>query len=87
MKGYIYHIINKVNNKRYIGQTINFQNRKITHLRNLRTNKHHSSKLQRAWNKYGENNFEFYVKEIEIEKIEDLYFLEIEEINKASLNH
>lgn len=82
MKGYIYHIINKVNNKRYIGQTINFQNRKITHLRNLRTNKHHSSKLQRAWNKYGENNFEFYVKEIEIEKIEDLYFLEIEEIKK-----
>lgn len=82
MKGYIYHIINKINNKRYVGQTINFQNRKATHLRNLKSNQHHSSKLQRAWNKYGEDNFKFLVKEVEIEKIEDLYFLEIEEIKK-----
>lgn len=51
VKGYIYHITNTVNNKRYIGQTINFQVRKNTHLRNLRDNKHYSLKLQRAWNK------------------------------------
>ena len=82
MKGYIYHIINTVNNKRYIGQTINFQVRKNTHLRNLRDNKHHSLKLQRAWNKYGEENFIIEAKEVTINNIQDLYYLEIEEIKK-----
>lgn len=82
MKGYIYHITNNINNKCYIGQTLNYQNRKTTHLRNLRQGKHHSSKLQRAWDKYGEENFSFTFREVEIEKVEDLYYLEIEEIKK-----
>lgn len=82
MKGYIYHIVNRVNGKMYVGQTINFQNRKTTHLRNLRNNQHHSQKLQRAWNKYGEENFYFQVEEVEIEHIEELYVLEVEEIKK-----
>lgn len=82
MKGYIYHIINKTNNKRYIGQTINFNIRKSTHLRNLRNNSHHSQKLQNAWNKYGEDNFEFNVHEVTINAIEELYYLEIDEIKR-----
>ena len=82
MKGYIYHITNKKNNKKYIGQTINYEIRKNTHLRNLRNGKHHSEKLQRAWNKYGEDSFEFSVQEVEISTIEELYYLEIEEIKK-----
>ena len=28
MIGYIYYCINKINGKRYVGQTINFKNRK-----------------------------------------------------------
>jgi group I intron endonuclease len=55
--------MNKVNGKRYIGSTINFRKRKNTHLSNLRTKTHHSPKLQNAWNKYGEEAFEFLILE------------------------
>jgi group I intron endonuclease len=33
--------------------------RKSTHFRHLIQNKHHSNKLQRAWNKYGKDKFNF----------------------------
>lgn len=56
---FIYQIINLKNNNKYIGSTKNFLNRKNRHLRELRKNKHHSIYLQRAWNKYGEENFLF----------------------------
>lgn len=72
MDGFIYSIINSTNDKRYIGQTINFQNRKTTHLRDLRKGTHHSAKLQNAWNKYGEENFIF-----EVTTIKDTSFLEL----------
>lgn len=58
MKG-IYIIKNKINNKFYIGSCKDFRKRKNNHLSNLRRNKHHCQKLQRAFNKYGEDNFEF----------------------------
>ena len=57
MKAYIYFIINKVNGKRYVGQTTDFSRRKYTHFRSLRENRHANIKLQNAWNKYGEENF------------------------------
>lgn len=55
----IYEIVNTVNGKRYIGSAKNFANRWSGHLRRLRRNDHHSAKLQRAWNKYGESQFKF----------------------------
>lgn len=54
MVGYIYYIINKETGKRYVGQTINIKSRKEKHYTALRNNRHHSHKLQRAFNKYGE---------------------------------
>ena len=58
----IYMIRNKVNNKMYIGQTgRDIKNRLNEYLQDLRTNKHYNSYLQNAWNKYGEDNFEFKV--------------------------
>ena len=54
MIGYIYHIINKETGKRYIGQTLDIKTRKEKHYAALRNNYHHSHKLQRAFNKYGE---------------------------------
>lgn len=48
-------------NVKYIGQTFeNFYRRWIFHKWNLRNGKHSNIYLQNAWNKYGENNFEFY---------------------------
>lgn len=60
----IYMIYNKINNKIYIGSAANLQKRKDHHLSLLRNKKHDSKHLQRAWNKYGEENFIFYVLDI-----------------------
>ena len=54
----IYQILNKVNNKRYIGSTVNLYKRKHQHLKELKNNKHGNRFLQRSWNKYGADAFE-----------------------------
>lgn len=59
MFGYIYFITNKVNGKQYIGQTEDFKTRQKRHLEDLRKGIHHSSKLQAAYDEYGEDAFEF----------------------------
>ena len=61
MKSGVYQIINKINNKSYIGVTKNFYNRFAQHKFSLLKNKHHSILLQRAVNKYGINNFEIII--------------------------
>lgn len=55
----LYIITNRINNRKYIGITVDFQKRSKRHLRELRENRHHSIFLQRAFNKYGEENFDF----------------------------
>ena len=55
----IYIIRNKINNKVYIGQSWNIKSRLNDHKRNLRNNKSANIHLQRAYNKYGFENFEF----------------------------
>ena len=57
----VYKIINKTNGKCYIGSSININNRWAKHKALLRHNKHENKKLQNAWNKYGEENFQFIV--------------------------
>jgi group I intron endonuclease len=62
----VYVIRNKTNGHFYIGSTTNLRQRKDQHLWGLRANRHHNPHLQNAWNKYGEENFEFLVTEVVI---------------------
>ena len=55
----IYKIENVCNGKKYIGKSNNIESRWIHHKWLLNSNKHINKPLQNAWNKYGENNFEF----------------------------
>lgn len=56
----VYKITNNINGKVYIGQTVQYSTRRISnHKYYLRLGTHYSSHLQRAWNKYGEDNFTF----------------------------
>jgi group I intron endonuclease len=61
----VYQVVCKITEKRYVGSTtVSFKSRWATHKRLLRSGKHHSIKLQKAWNKYGENNFLFLILDI-----------------------
>ena len=63
----VYCIKNKINNKRYIGQSINIENRLVSHKRNEK-----SILLVRAFEKYGLENFDFFVlEECSQEKLDD----------------
>jgi predicted GIY-YIG superfamily endonuclease len=78
----IYKIINKTNGKYYVGSSRNIEKRWNTHKRSLRKNNHHNEYLQRAWNKYGENAFDFVIVElipkISLFNIEKRYLIEAE---------
>lgn len=51
-------IINKIDQKRYIGSSYNVSRRLNEHFCDLRKNQHFNSYLQNAFNKYGEKVFE-----------------------------
>ena len=55
----IYIILNKKTNKVYVGSSINVPSRIKEHKNALNKGTHHSSKLQRAYNKYKRDNFQF----------------------------
>ena len=79
----IYMIQNKVNNKIYIGQAVDIEERWKKHKGALRSNRHNNHKhLQRAWNKYGEDNFEFTIicecDENQLNTMEEYYIFELE---------
>lgn len=59
----IYRITLQRTNRHYVGQTINLDSRVAEHKRLLQMIKHHSPKLQNAWNKYGAAKFEFHTIE------------------------
>lgn len=78
----IYKITNKVNGKTYVGQTVNYNKRKRSHVSYLNNGNHSNLYLQRAWNKYGKDSFVFtLICECEIEELDDMECLYIEKYN------
>ena len=59
----VYRIRNKINDKRYIGSAQDFDERWDIHRKELQKGNHYNKYLQRAWNKYGGENFVFEVEE------------------------
>ncbi len=59
----VYGIFNKFTGKLYIGSAIKFHRRYTDHIYFLKINKHHSILLQRAYDKYEIDAFEFIVLE------------------------
>jgi group I intron endonuclease len=60
----IYRIFLIGTDRSYVGQAKNIDHRWYDHKRTLLKGTHHAKKLQRAWNKYGEENFKFEVLEV-----------------------
>ena len=56
-----YKIINKKSNKFYYGSSKHIKKRFWRHKSELKHNKHHCIHLQRAYNKYGKENFEYII--------------------------
>ncbi len=68
----------------YIGSSVNLLERFRLHRAHLRAGKHHSTFLQRCYNKYGEESIEFKVLETGVFSIENLRELELEYIQNNS---
>lgn len=76
----IYAIKNIVNNKIYIGSSNNIKRRFIKHKTELRKKKHCNKYLERAFHKYGENEFDFIILELcELENIieREIYYIQL----------
>lgn len=64
----IYQIRCLANGKIYIGSAVNIKKRWKLHLYDLANDRHHSSRLQRSWNKYKADQFVFEILEIIADK-------------------
>lgn len=60
----IYSIKNKINDKCYVGSSINIEKRISAHVSMLDSNKHHNCYLQNDWNKFGSDSFVFETLEV-----------------------
>ncbi len=73
----IYCIVNKLDGKSYVGSSVQIPIRTYNHRRYLRLGEHNNNYLQSAWNKYGEENFEFKIVELceagQLSKLEEFY--------------
>jgi group I intron endonuclease len=99
----IYSIVHKKSGKLYVGSTYcNFYDRFCSHRSTLNRNCHSSILLQRAWNKYGADAFEFKVLELGSSELHEreLYYINLyktyspkfgynisKETNNARLGH
>lgn len=59
----VYRMTNRNNGKHYVGSAKNFNRRSGEHRAGLRRGKHCNPRLQRSWNKHGEDAFDFVIVE------------------------
>lgn len=83
----VYMIRNTINHKYYVGSSIDIESRWKQHINELNKNRHTNNYLQKAWNKYGMDNFEFLVlQETDVENlrnIETYYIKKLDCVNKG----
>lgn len=90
VKSGIYCIENKINNKKYIGQSINMKSRLSKHISELNRNCHENDYLQKSWNKYGSDNFKFYVLEYcekDILDEREIYYIDMFDTTNRGLGY
>lgn len=62
--GGVYRIVNNINYKLYIGSSVHINRRIYTHIQALNGQYHGNVHLQKAWDKYGSENFSFEIIEV-----------------------
>lgn len=95
-KSGVYIITNLINKKIYVGSSINIKLRWANHKSDLRRGTHRNKHLQRAWNKYGEENFNFKIleecdiegltREEAISKVQNLEQKYLDSLNPYNIN-
>ena len=60
----IYRIRNTITDEIYVGSSIHIYSRFKGHRASLRAGRHHSSRLQNSWNKYGSETFVYEIVEV-----------------------
>lgn len=86
----IYSITHKSSGKRYIGSTYcNFYDRFCAHRSTLNRKCHSSILLQRAWDKYGADAFEFEILEVGATDLDkrELYFINLHNSSNPKLGY
>lgn len=70
----VYEIRNTLNNKVYVGSSVNVKRRLAAHRQHLRRGEHATAHLQASWDKYGEDAFAF--KQLIVCDTKDVLFYE-----------
>jgi group I intron endonuclease len=78
----VYIILHLPSKRVYVGQAANIYKRWSVHKFHLRVGSHHCTYLQRVWNKYGEQEFEFRIVQFGtidmLDKLEEKWFARFE---------